>query len=234
MISLVWPYWQRQAVADQSCALLSEHYGGLDFELIVVDDGNSVPYQPPVTPFSLRVVRLPMKLRPLNPCVPINRGVAEARGDYIAISGPEMMHTKPILAQMRDEIGEDARKYVMAAVWFPERKTWHCHSSRKRGDAGDVGSMLPAGADYHFMSMMRRELWDAAGGFDEDYREGAGYDDPDFVLRLHRAGAKFLIRDDLVVEHVRKGAHAGWKPEMFARNRALFFSKWGRPSGVSV
>ena len=226
MISLVWPFWQRQAVADRSCALLAEHYAGLDLELIVVDDGNAEAYRAPALPFPVRVVRLPVKQRPLNPCVPLNRGVVEARGEIIALSGPEMMHTKPILAQMRDELGDDPLKYVLAAVWNVDGKTWHCHSTYKRSDNGDVGSMLPPGADYHFMVMMHRSLWDAAGGFDEEYRAGAGYDDPDFVLRLHRAGAKFLIRDDLVVEHVRKGARAAWTPEMFARNREIFMRKW--------
>lgn len=226
MISLVWPFWQRQAVADRSCALLAEHYADLDMELVVVDDGNAEPYRAPKLPFPVRVVRLPAKSNPLNPCVPLNCGVAAARGDVIAISGPEMMHTTPILQAMRDELGDDAKKYVLAAVWYVDGKTWHCHSTNKRSDNGDVGSMLPPGADYHFMSMLRRSLWDASGGFDEDYREGAGYDDPDFVLRLHRAGAKFLIRDDLVVEHIRRGARAEWTPHMFARNRAIFLSKW--------
>lgn len=226
MISLVWPYWQRQAVADRSCALLAQHYANLDLELVVVDDGNAEPYRAPKMPFPVRVVRLPEKRVPLNPCVPINRGVAAARGDIIALSGPEMMHTVPVLAQMREELGDDPKKYVLAATWFAERKTWHCHSTHKRSDNGDVGSMLPPGADYHFMAMMHRSLWDAAGGFDEEYRRGAGYDDPDFVLRLNRAGAKFLIRDDLVVEHVRENARAMWPQEMYARNREIFMRKW--------
>lgn len=226
MISLVWSYWQRQAVADRSCELLAKHYACLDLELIVVDDGNAEPYRAPSMPFPVRVIRLPAKSGPLNPCVPLNRGVAEAQGDVIAISGPEMMHTKPILNQMRQELGDDEKKYVLAAVWYAEKKRWHCHSSYKRSDQGDVGSMLPPGADYYFMTMLHRSLWDAAGGFDEDYRPGAGYDDPDFVLRLHRAGAKFLIRDDLVVEHVRNGARAAWTPEMFQRNRDIFMRKW--------
>jgi Glycosyl transferase family 2 len=226
-VSLVWPFWQRQAVADRSCALLAQHYAGLDLELIVVDDGNAEPFRAPFMPFPVRVVRLPVKSGPLNPCVPLNRGVAAARGEIIALSGPDIMHTQPILAQMRAELGEDEKKYVLAAVWYAERKVWHCHSSYKRSDGGDVGSMLPPGADYHFMTMMHRSLWDAAGGFDEDYREGAGYDDPDFVMRLNRAGAKFLIRDDLVVEHVRNGAHAAWPAAGYVRNREIFMSKWG-------
>lgn len=228
MISLVWPFWQRQAVADKSCELLARHYAGLDIELIVVDDGNAEPYRAPLSmPFPVMVVRLTAKHVPLNPCVPINRGVAIAQGEIIALSGPDLLHRAPILEQMRAELGEDERKYVLAAAWHAERKRWHCHSSYKRGDDGDVGSMLPPGADYHFMTMMHRSLWNAAGGFDPDYRQGAGYDDPDFVLRLHRAGAQFLIRDDLVVEHVRSGARAEWTQPMYARNRAIFMGKWG-------
>lgn len=226
ILSLVWPYWDRQAVADRSCALMAKHYADLDMELIVVDDGNAVPYRAPEMPFPVRVVRLPVKSLPLDPCVPLNRGVGAAQGDIIAISGPEMMHTNPILEQMFDELGDDEKKYVLAAVWYADAKRWHCHSSYKRSDNGDVGSMLPPGADYHFMTMLHRSLWDAAGGFDEDYRQGAGYDDPDFVLRLHRAGAKFVMRDDLVVEHVRNGAHAAWTPAMFAKNREIFMRKW--------
>lgn len=226
MISLVWPYWMRQEVADRSCALLAKHYADIDLELIVVDDGSEAPYCAPEMPFPVRVLRLPTKRGPANPCVPINRGVAAARGDLIALSGPDMLHTKPVLAQMRAELGDDLRRYVLAACWYPERQTWHCHSKHRRGDGGDVGSMLPDGADYHFMSMMHRSLWDASGGFDEDYRNGAGYDDPDFVLRLHRAGARFVIRDDIVVEHVRAGAHAAWPKEGYARNREIFLNKW--------
>lgn len=228
MISLVWSYWDRQAVADRSCELLAKHYADLDLELIVVDDGNIEPYRAPAMPFPVRVVRLPAKDRPLNPCVPLNRGVAVASGDFIALSGPDMLHRSPVLAQMRDEIGENRKKYVLAAVWFAERSKWHCHSTHKRSDAGDVGSMLPPGADYHFMSMLHRDLWDASGGFDEDYRDGSGYDDPDFVKRLERAGARFVIRDDLIVEHVRQGARTKWPAEGYVRNRAIFMNKWAK------
>jgi GT2 family glycosyltransferase len=96
------------------------------------------------------------------------------------------------------------------------------------------GVPLPRGAHYHFMTMLHRSLWDAAGGIDEDYREGTGYDDPDFVLRLARAGAKFVLRDDLVVEHIRGGAHAKWTDDQFERNRKVFISKWGGARAVQM
>lgn len=226
VISMVWPYWKRQAVADRAVALLAKHYAHMDLELIVVDDGSDPPYRAPAAAVNLRVIRLSAKHQPLNPCVPINRGVAEARGDIIALSSPDIMHVRPVLEAMREELGDDHAKYVQCAVWFPEKNAWHCHSTRKRPDVGDVGSWLPPNADYHFMVMMHRSLWHTAGGFDEEYRQGAGYDDPDFVRRVHRAGAKFVLRDDLVVEHVREGAHSAWPPQGFVRNRELFLRKW--------
>ena len=45
---------------------------------------------------------------------------------------------------------------------------------------------------------------------------------------IERAGAKFLIRDDLIVEHVRLGAHATWPAAGYTRNRDLFLRKWKR------
>lgn len=230
MISLILPYWNRQRAASYALTMLAVQYEGLDLEVIVVDDGSPEPFvAPEQLPFAVKVIRLEVKDVPLNPCVPINRGVDAASGDYIALSNPEIIHDYPVLEQMRAEIdkgGPDT--YVMAACWCPEQSRWHCHSSVRRSDGNDVGAWLPPGSDYHFMSMMTRFTWNKTGGFDEDYRNGAGYDDPDFVRRLDRAGARFVMRDDLVVRHPRTGARAEWSQEGFYRNRRLFLSKWSK------
>lgn len=201
------------------------HYRDLDLEIIIVDDGSREPFSAPPYPLNIRVVTLPKKSGPLNPCVPYNRGVEASKGDYIALSNPENLHRKPILEPLCYAIDSDLT-YVMGAAWSEEQKRWHCHSSQNRSNDNDVGKYLPKGSNYHFMSMMKRSLWDKIGGFDEDYRLGAGYDDPDLVRRLHKVGAKFVMRDDLVVEHPRSNAHAKWTPQMFQRNREIFLSKW--------
>lgn len=227
-ISLVLPYWDRQGVADRSIARLAELYADLDMEVVVVDDGNATPYAVPrLTPWPVRVIRLPVKNRPLNPCVPYNRGVEAAWGDCIALSGTEMLHETPVLADMQQELERGGRDtYVSAAVRAAESKRWHAHSSLRTWEKV-CGVEMPKGAQFHFMTMLSRGLWNRCGGFDEGYRDGAGYDDPDLVLRLDRAGARFVTRDDLVVEHVRGGARAKWTDEMFERNRRIFVSKWG-------
>lgn len=228
MISLVLPYWDRFEAATASLKRLADLYQGLDLEVIVVDDGSPQPFEaPPGLPIDVQVIRLPKKTVPLNPCVPINVGVAAARGEVIALSNPENLHRGQVLNAMLDELSRGSwQTYVMAAAWHVEGRCWHCHSSL--GAPVVDGVQMPSGSHYHFMSMMRRELWDAARGFDEDYREGAGYDDPDFVLRLARAGARFVLRDDLVVDHVRTKSRASWSPAMFMKNRSVFLEKWAK------
>jgi hypothetical protein len=223
LISLVLPYWDRSGAACRSLDLIRRLYP--DIEVVVVDDGTPEPFPEGWW----KLVRLPYKPGPLDPCVPLNRGVAAAVGDVIAISCIEVLHNRgPVLGAMLEELQRGGRDtYVQAACWAPDNDCWHAHSSI----AGLTfeGRRMPAGGCFHFMSMLTRELWDRAGGFDEDYREGAGYDDPDFLLRLARAGAKFVMRDDLVVEHPRAGARSAWKPGMHERNRRLFRSKWCLP-----
>lgn len=224
MISLILPYWDRPLALARALAALAERYD--DLEVVIVDDGNATP--PPLDgdyPFAVRVVHLTLKDGPLNPCVPINAGVAAATGDIIVLSNPEIIHTRPVLQEMAAELERLGPKgYVLAAAWCPEAGEWHCHSSIA-GDRPD-GVRQPAGSGFHFCAMLHRDLFREAGGFDEEYRDGAGYDDPDWVNRLHRAGAVFKIRDDLVVLHPKQGATTRWPPGAFTRNRKRFFAKW--------
>ena len=181
MISLILPYWNRQEATDASLCLMAKHYMDLDLEIIIVDDGSPEPYErPTLLPLDIQVIRLPFKTMPRNACTPFNFGASRARGDVIAISNPENLHHKPILEEMLSEL-KDSNTYVTASAWCPDQNRWHAHSSMVRNDSNDVGSFLPKGAQYHFMGMMKRELWDKIGGFDEDYRLGAGYDDPDLL-----------------------------------------------------
>lgn len=228
LISLILPYWNRQEATDISLWAMADAYPDLGLEVIVVDDGSLIPYDvPKKLPLTVRVVRLPPKTQALNPCVPINAGVSLACGDIIALSSPEIVHTIPVLGELRKELEKQGENgYVLAACWCPDENRWHCHSSMQRRDDNDVGRYLPQGTQYHFMAMMNRSLWDKTGGFDEDYRQGAGYDDPDWVMRLCRAGAKFVMRDDLVVQHPHASPRSKWPPGSFARNRALWFEKW--------
>ena len=217
MLSLILPYFQRQEAADTALALIERHYQDMQLEVVVVDDGSEPPFRhtgfnPDCQPV-LRVVRLPAKRDCKATCVPFNRGVSAASHDILALSSVEILHKKPVLQAMLQELlQKDKRTYVSAAVWCAEQNRWHSHSS--------------LGEPLNFMTMLHRDLWEKAGGMDEDYREGVAFDDNDFLNRLKRAGAKFVQRDDLVVEHPRKGAKAKYLAEQHERNRKLYAAKW--------
>lgn len=238
MISIIMPYWNRQWAANVGIDSLVRCYGAMDIELVVIDDGSKLePFACPTNlpaHWSVVVDHLPLKDEPKNPCVPINRGVALSSGDIVCLTNPEMLHYHPILQPMLDELkvlGEDG--YVLASVWSVEQGRWHQHSSHtKKHKSRVAGVKLRCGLAFHFFSIMHRSLWDRSGGLCAEYRDGAGYDDPDLALRLLKAGARFSLRDDLVVWHPRTGARADFTPEMFEHNRKIFISKWKREKRV--
>lgn len=228
MISVIWPYWDRQAVADFSASWMAKLYQDLDLEIVVVDDGNKIPYQRPDIDINIKVVRIPEKDIPLNPCLPINLGVENATGDIIVLTNPEIIHKSNILGEMQKHL-TDVNKYIQASVFHVKQngqRVWHSHSSV----SGKVesGIPMPKNACFHFLSMLHKDLFYKAGGFDNDYREGAGYDDPDFVLRLNRAGAEFVMLDDVEAEHYRTGAHAVRSMDDFTKNEQIFVAKWAK------
>ena len=220
MISLILPYWKRQEAANKALSLIASIYADTGLEVIVVDDGDPDPFVEPHLPIDLKVVRLPCKSVPKSPVTCWNEGVKAASGDVIALSCIEVLHRGLVLTAMEDaleEIGENG--YILAAAWCPEQHAWHTHSSV-------LVPQCPPGTGLAFLGVMYRELYDRAGGFDEAYREGAGYEDRDFIHRMHRAGAQFVIRDDLVVTHPKTGATIKWPPEAFSRNKLIFEETW--------
>jgi GT2 family glycosyltransferase len=225
MISIVLPYWDRRNATLEALDLLAKHYVGI--EVVIVDDGSQPSQAFEVVkdyPFALHVIKLPIKDQPQNPCVPINVGVKASRFDVVVISNPEILHETPVLLEMYKELSEMGEMgYVLAACWCEEEKQWHCHSSiEKRSD----GHSFQYGTGYHFCGMLNKSLFYKAGGFDEDYRDGAGWDDPDWVNRLVKAGARFKIRDDLVVKHPKRGCSTNWRGGMMERNQELYRKKW--------
>ena len=220
MLSLILPYWDRQAAADKALHQLYQTYPDLDMEVIVVDDGNEVPFVCPDTILNIRVIRLPKKSKPTPQSKAWNAGVNAARGEIIVLSCIEILHPKPILQEMVENLKKVGDKgYILASAWCPEEDKWHVHSTVH-------SPYVPDGTGAAFCSMMYSRMFYRVGGFDEDYHDGSGYEDKDFIQRMLKAGAKFVIRDDLTVTHPKSNATIKWSPEGFVRNREMYLHKW--------
>lgn len=213
---------------DLNLAIYRRHYlSHNDLELVIVDDGSpEAAHVRGSYPWAVHVVTLPRKDVALNPCVALNAGVAASYGNILVLTNPEVVHRSPILAGMRTELDALGPKgYVAAACWGIKAGWWYCHSS-KMPEPSTVGrAPMPKGAGLHFCSMMQRAFYDEIGGFSEEYRHGCGYEDNDFLWRLHAAGARFKIADDLVTDH-HDCPRSEWPAGGAARNRAIFEDWW--------
>lgn len=219
-ISLILPYWDRKEAADAAITSLDALYGDLDLEVIVVDDGNRVRYVPPAGRLDIRVIHMPEKDEPKSCISAWNEGVRQATGGIVVLSCIEVLHERPVLAQLAESLTEP-KSYAVAAAWCPEEDRWHAHSTVEVPEC-------PPGYGLSFLAAIRRDFYLEIEGFDEVYRDGAGYEDRDFIHKLHKFGAKPVYRDDLVVVHPKSGATIYWGNEKFQRNRAIFEYKWLR------
>lgn len=211
-ISVAMPYYMRQYALDRSLESYARVYPDLGLEFVICDDGSPVPVVAP----GCTIVMLPTKGHALNPCVPINRAVDASTGDVIVLTNPEIVHTEPTLLRML-ELLTSQTDYVMAScrdssgMWLAGKEVRYDQNGRLP---------VPAGAHFHFCTMFHRSLWQRAGGFDEDYRNGQACDDNDWLWRLHRAGATFKLCESVVTHH-RSGLR--WN---LPHNRELFLRKW--------
>ena len=197
----------------------------VEIGVLVVDDGSPEPARiGDKFPWPVSIIRLPGKTQALNPSVPFNVGVAASHGYIIVLTNPEVIHREAILPAMRDRLNDLGPKgYVIAACMGPG--WWYCHSTDMPSDNSVGRSPTPPGSGFHFCSMLRRSLYDEIGGFSEEYRDGQGFEDNDFLWKLHKAGAKFEICDDLVTDHF-PCPRSNWVKGGGARNKAIFEKAW--------
>lgn len=215
MISVCMPYWQRQAELDRSLAAYRRVYRDMALEISIADDGSPEPVRAP----ECIVTRLPAKTVGLNPCVPINVSVRASTADVIVLTNPEIEHRADVFSGMLAML-QDPLDYVtvscrdVSGLWLAGPEVDYSTHGRLP---------VPAGSHFHFCAMLRRELFERAGGFDEAYRHGRSCEDNDWLWRLHAVGARFLLAPGVVwhyrTPHTYEGSHAS--------NRDRLVARWG-------
>lgn len=223
-VSVIMPYWRRQAALDRNLRQYRELYPDFPLEIIVVDDGSPDPAViDGEFPWPVNLIRLPAKSDPKDPVVPLNVGAQFARGEYLLITGPEIVHRAPLLDGLLETARSKALAYVSPSVWGGS--WWYCHPTDMPKDDAVGRAASPKMAALHFCALLRRDVFWAVDGFDQAYRDGAGYSDNDFLWKLNDIGVSFSIRDDLIADH-EKCERCNWPAGAFDRNRTIFERKW--------
>ena len=229
MISIIMPYWNRLELLTRSLDRMGELYSNYDMEVIIADDGSEEEciVTQRYYPWPVHVISMPRKDVALNPCVPINLAVEASRGYILVLTNPEIYHPTTILGSMLDELTIKAgpKGYVIASTWSTDYNRWYAHSSITSKANAALGRLpLPPNSGLHFCSMMYRKFYNEIGGFDEEYREGQGVEDNDFLWTLWEAGATFRMMDDLMVEHT--STPTVWPLGGIERNSEIYRKKW--------
>ncbi len=221
MISIVTGYYNRKELFYRTLKSISKSKIK-DFELIAVDDGSSPDQRIEDLqiefPF-LKIIRLEKENKwYINPCIPFNIGLREAKGDIIVLQNPECLHVHDILSYFSENLNDSVYMSTSAYGLNPEltnQLPQYCENNT----VAELLESLPQRpyiggtalgwynhsrfrpVHFHFCSAMTRSNMAKLNGFDERYAHGIGYDDDELIARVRILGLKLTITDDVSVIH---------------------------------
>jgi GT2 family glycosyltransferase len=262
-VSIILPYFERPEVLAITLRSFQALYSESQVEIVIVDDGS----HPEMKPHLPAEFTLPTKLVTIlnkdgiNPCIPINIGVAEASGELILLTSPEIVHTESIFIAMGNS-GVGKKECLFFNVFaltdndlnlrlisseshnaFMEIYTsFEPELEKNLGRNGYIWSNLYGSwychpdyrkTDLNFLSLMRRSSFFEVGGFDERYRKGSGFDDNEFRRRMLSYGFKFKYKGSSAAIHLIH-EEVSTRPDFnigINSNEKLFKSKFKRTLG---
>ena len=233
-----------------------DHPPAMPAEVIVVDDAYPGPEDVSVLARvqGIRLVRNPENLGFLRSC---NRAARDARGRYLLLLNndaelrPGSVNMLAALLDRRPDAGmagsrlafPDGRQQEAGGIIWDDASGWNYG----RGED-------PARPEFNYVRevdycsgaslMVRRDAWEALGGFDEAFAP-AYYEDADLAFRMRARGLKVLYEPDSTVVHHEGASHGtdiaqGGKAHQ-AANRDLMLRRWGEvlarehyPNGTCV
>lgn len=202
VVSVVIPTHDRRALVREAVeSALAQ--ASADFEVIVVDDGSADGTAESLErEFGGRIRLLAQPNRGVSAAR--NRGVAACRGEYVAfLDSDDLWRPRKLAAQLR-WFGDNPSASICQTeeIWI----RGNVRVNPCRHHAKPEGDVFVASLERCLISpsaaMLRRDVLEQAGGFDENL---PACEDYDLWLRLARAHSFGLVREPLVV---RRGGHA--------------------------
>ncbi len=204
LVSIVIPTYARPERLSECLAALARQTLHADtFEIVVVDDGSPQPIAPAADTAAagpmIHIIRQPNT----GPSAARNRGIAEARGELIALTDDDCLPTPAWLESL-----------VTAHRRSPDALVGGITFNGLTDDVFATTSQLIIDLVYeHFNAdessayfltsnnmLCSRAAYSELGGFDTTFPR-AGAEDRDFCERWRAAGLKLMWRPDAVIEH---------------------------------
>lgn len=224
--SVIIPTYNRQASLGRCLDSLSRQtLDSREFEVIVVDDGSTDGTSRFLSatsyPFELRYI----KQENAGPSRARNTGVAQARGQVIALTEDDVVVRPDWLANARN-------RFDGTAIDILEGRTVYGGSGNdvRRFEPTQRLSFIPCNL------FVKKDVYDLLGGYDPGFYDQESHlyfrEDADFGFRALDRGCRVVIARDVVVEHpaqfsdlgscMRHVRRYGFDPLLYKRYRALF------------
>jgi GT2 family glycosyltransferase len=213
-ISVVIPTFERPDLLEQCLwSLQGQTTPSERFEVVVIDDGSSAATDDIIAKSTKAMPNLITAKQPTNrgPAAARNRGVNMASAELILFLDDDMVAAPDLIAgHVGCHAGRDGHLGVVGLVeWLPQLDI---SPFMRWLDAGDVqfnySRLNPGPVDHPWDAFytcnvsLRRELFQASGGFDERFPYPA-YEDTELAARLSEFGFHLEYRPNLLAWHAR-------------------------------
>ena len=199
-ISVVIPTYNRARLLEDSIDSALSQTRPPD-EIVVVDDGSTDATPEVLARFAPRVRAV--RQDNAGEAAARNRGVAEARGPWIAFLDSDDLWEPDALARLEAAAGSHPGAGLVAmrarALSADGTKLRRVHGKKSRGGRFTTGSLLTGDAGGVLMPLVRRDLLLDAGGFDTTLTSAT---DCDMWLRLSFRTTMIGIPDPLLLVRV--------------------------------
>jgi GT2 family glycosyltransferase len=233
-ISVVVPTFRRPALLDRCLRSLAAQTADQGrFEVVVVDDGSGDQTAQVLETWRSRLPNLKSWAQPANrgPAAARNRAVAESSASLLLFIDDDVVAPPSLVADHLALHAEaDPKLGVLGRVdWHPDLRVtpfmrWLDRSGLQFGfNAFREGVVEPSYVAFCTANLsMRRQLFDAVGGFDERFPYPA-YEDMELGWRLHPHGFRLEYRPTVLAYHAREIDLATFRrrTELVAKSAAL-------------
>ena len=212
-VSIIIPVFNKVELTSQCLANLAQVTGGAEYEVIVVDN-HSTDGTPGFLAGLGGDVQIISNQENLGFAKACNQGARAARGKYLLFLNNDTIPLANWLKPLVEELEHNSRAAVVGSkllyengtiqhagvafsrVWFTP---YHVYSGLP-GDAPCVNRRREFQSITAACMLVRREVFEAAGGFDEGYRNG--FEDVDLCLKIREQGWQLIYRPDSVLYHL--------------------------------
>lgn len=234
-VSIIIPTWNRLDLLRPCLEAIFENTQDVGYELVVVDNGSTDGT--PAYLQSLGNQVRPVLLEQNLGCAPaIHRAIPHATGDFIVLLNNDTLPQPCWLSSMLDLALSDAKigtigskclypdlRIQHVGVVFREQGPFHVYWKQGFQDAPFVNQVRDFQAVTGACQLIRRDVWDLTGGYDQEAFPVA-YADVDLCLKIREAGYRVVYCPSSVVIHYESST-AG-RHDRDDRDYRKFMARW--------